>query len=425
MICKICGSQIPDDAKKCEVCGADIETELNQNEFEDTQMTDDFDLDKEREFVAEEIFDENEKKRREQMEKMMEDKKQQLSEIERRRNQKRKKQRRNKIVLITIICALAVSAVGIGTYSILRNMDSGDETTVKATPVAAATPVPTPVEIVTPAPSPEMLMPTAIPQTSPAPSGQSWTATGNGTSSGNTTTSGNKSTSTSSSGSSSTSKKGTSSSSNANTGSSSGNKATSSSSASKPSTGSSSTGSNASSANSNVTNSGISTSNISSKLAKGGEVIYNTGTGKYLMTFTVDSTRYYANVSAGSTTAQIKNKYYTITAAPTQETYNGNTVYEINDMTRYDSSDYVIKDSGTRLLTNDDIKGLSKYSLALARNEIYARHGRKFQTPEYNDYFSGKSWYHINPNYNYSDDNSNLNSIEIANVKLILAAERK
>ena len=76
------------------------------------------------------------------------------------------------------------------------------------------------------------------------------------------------------------------------------------------------------------------------------------------------------------------------------------------------------------LLTNDDIKGMSKHDLALARNEIYARHGRKFQTEEYSKYFSGKSWYSINPNYNYSDDDSNLNSIEVKNVQFILNAER-
>ena len=76
------------------------------------------------------------------------------------------------------------------------------------------------------------------------------------------------------------------------------------------------------------------------------------------------------------------------------------------------------------LLTNDDIKGMSKHDLALARNEIYARHGRKFQTEEYSKYFSGKSWYSINPSYNYSDDDSNLNSIEVKNVQFILNAER-
>ena len=151
--------------------------------------------------------------------------------------------------------------------------------------------------------------------------------------------------------------------------------------------------------------------------------IPDSNAGKHLMTFVTNNVKYYATVSAGSTTEQINGKPYTITAVPTSETYNGNTVYEITSITNY-AGDYILANSGTKLLTNDDIKGMSKHDLALARNEIYARHGRKFQTEEYSKYFSGKSWYSINPNYNYSDDDSNLNSIEVKNVQFILNAER-
>lgn len=142
------------------------------------------------------------------------------------------------------------------------------------------------------------------------------------------------------------------------------------------------------------------------------------------MTFTSGDTKYYAHVNPGATTAQVAGKVYTMTAVPTNETYNGNTVYEITSMTKYDGTDYIIPDSGTRLLTSADIAGLSKSDLALARNEIYARHGRAFSTEIYKEYFSSKSWYKINPNYNYDDDNANLNSIEIQNVDFILKAEQ-
>lgn len=143
------------------------------------------------------------------------------------------------------------------------------------------------------------------------------------------------------------------------------------------------------------------------------------------MTFITGGVKYYAHVSEGSTTEQIKGKAYTVTAQPTNETYNGNTVYEITNLTKYDGADYIIPDSGTRLLTESDLAGMSKYDLALARNEIYARHGRKFQTEEYSAYFNSKSWYSLNPNYDYSDDGANLNDIEAKNVSLILKAERK
>lgn len=141
------------------------------------------------------------------------------------------------------------------------------------------------------------------------------------------------------------------------------------------------------------------------------------------MTFTVGNTLYYANVSSGSTTEQIKDKDITITAHPTGDKYNGNTVYEITGMTYYDAKDYIIPQSGTKLLTKEDIKNLSKEQLALARNEIYARHGRKFQMAEFRDYFSQKTWYKENPNYNYNNESSNLNEIEAKNVVFLLSAE--
>jgi hypothetical protein len=141
------------------------------------------------------------------------------------------------------------------------------------------------------------------------------------------------------------------------------------------------------------------------------------------MTFTVGNTLYYANVSAGSTTEQIKDKDITITAYPTSASYNGNTVYEITGMTYYDSNDYIIPQSGTKILTKDDIKDLTKDQLALARNEIYARHGRTFQMAEFKDYFTKKSWYSENPNYDYDNESSNLNEIEAKNVVFLLSAE--
>lgn len=431
MLCKVCGAQIPDDAKECEFCGAKTngdntnDEEIFEGVSDETKIIDSEEIKQlaeentaadERD-ESEEIFDDNERRRREQMKKMMEDKRLQLSEIERRRNEKRQKQKRNRILLIGLICALAVAAAGIGVYYVAQNV--GTPATVDETPmptISATMPV-MPSASPTVAPSPELSM-TAAPAEANASStnnsnNQSWTATGNGgSSSGKTNTASSGSSSSSSN--KTTSGGGSSASSGKNT-------------ASGTSSGSAASGGNTASNGSSptaISNSGTSTNKISSQLATGGEVIYNTGTGRYLMTFVTGNTRYYANVSAGSTTEQIKNKPYTITAEPTSETYNGNTVYEITTFTKYDGN-YLLPNSGTKLLTNNDIKGMSKYDLALARNEIYARHGRKFQTAEYNTYFSGKSWYSINPNYNYSDDNSNLNEIEAKNVQFLLNAERK
>ncbi len=435
MLCKVCGAQIPDDAKECEFCGAktdasNIDEELTEGVGDETKVINSEEINRvvegetdyttdaaEENDDSDEIFDDNERRRREQMKKMMEDKKQQLSEIERRRNEKRQRQKRNKILLIGLICALAVAAAGIGVYYVAQNV--GTPAVIDETPMPTLSATAAVIPSASPAASltPELSMTTSPRGEAASSSGntnnQSWTATGNGgSSSGKTNTASSGSSASSSN--KTTSSGGTSASSGTNT-------------ASGTSSGSAASGGNTASNGSSstaISNSGASSNKISSQIATGGEVIYNTGTGRYLMTFVVGNTRYYANVSAGSTTEQVHNKPYTVTAEPTSETYNGNTVYEITTLTKYEG-DYLLPNSGIKLLTDSDIKGMSKYDLALARNEIYARHGRKFQTAEYHNYFSSKSWYSINPNYNYSDDNSNLNEIEAKNVQFLLNAERK
>ena len=89
-----------------------------------------------------------------------------------------------------------------------------------------------------------------------------------------------------------------------------------------------------------------------------------------------------------------------------------------------DSADYLLPDSATRYLSEADLSGLTHEQLCLARNEIYARHGRIFKTPQIAAYFNSKSWYHgtISPD---KFDSSVLNAYEWANVKLIQGVENK
>ncbi len=48
---------------------------------------------------------------------------------------------------------------------------------------------------------------------------------------------------------------------------------------------------------------------------------------------------------------------------------------------------------GTRLLTVADVRGLTPEDARRLRNEIYARHGRRFQDPELQRYFASFGWY--------------------------------
>lgn len=77
--------------------------------------------------------------------------------------------------------------------------------------------------------------------------------------------------------------------------------------------------------------------------------------------------------------------------------------------------DYIISDSANKTLTDSDLAGLSSKDLSIARNEIYARHGRSFQTQGLQEYFDSKSWY--SKNASYSDDM--LSTVEKTNAEFI------
>lgn len=75
--------------------------------------------------------------------------------------------------------------------------------------------------------------------------------------------------------------------------------------------------------------------------------------------------------------------------------------------------DFIFPDSDRRLLTGDDLKGLSKDELRIARNEIFARRGRYFSAADLTAYFSRFAWYMPN------SWNPPLNSAEQANIALL------
>ncbi len=61
--------------------------------------------------------------------------------------------------------------------------------------------------------------------------------------------------------------------------------------------------------------------------------------------------------------------------------------------TEKSGEDYIIPDSDSRYLTDADIEGLSLKEINYAKNEIYARRGRRFDSQELQNYFNSKSWY--------------------------------
>lgn len=89
--------------------------------------------------------------------------------------------------------------------------------------------------------------------------------------------------------------------------------------------------------------------------------------------------------------------------------------------------DYILPECDMRKYTLDELSILSDAELRLARNEIYARHGRMFTADDLKSYFSLKTWY--TPIYSASEfdamGDSMLNEFEIANRNLIGSLEKK
>ncbi len=79
---------------------------------------------------------------------------------------------------------------------------------------------------------------------------------------------------------------------------------------------------------------------------------------------------------------------------------------------------FIFADSDRRLLTAEEVEALDKGQLAFARNEIYARRGRKFVRAEFHDYFSRFSWY--KPQFGEVE----LTFVEQKNVDLIRKYEK-
>ena len=98
---------------------------------------------------------------------------------------------------------------------------------------------------------------------------------------------------------------------------------------------------------------------------------------------------------------------------------NGWNGYEVNVLADTESSEYILPDSDTDYITEDELNDLDDEELRYATNEIYARHGYIFEDKELNKYFMDKSWYEPTILANDFDESKVFNNIERANIKFI------
>jgi len=97
--------------------------------------------------------------------------------------------------------------------------------------------------------------------------------------------------------------------------------------------------------------------------------------------------------------------------------------YENRYMEFYSSTrDYIVPNSSYRTVSDSELANLKQFECAIARNEIFARHGYAFADEELLDYFLMHDWY--NPGGKIGDSSKiDLSSTEKENVEILGAAE--
>lgn len=91
------------------------------------------------------------------------------------------------------------------------------------------------------------------------------------------------------------------------------------------------------------------------------------------------------------------------------------------------AGDFVIADSSSRYITEEELAALSETELMIARNEIYARHGRMFNNQDLNAYFNTKPWYQPTVSgEEFTEEYASgvFNEIEITNISTIVNYEK-
>ena len=76
------------------------------------------------------------------------------------------------------------------------------------------------------------------------------------------------------------------------------------------------------------------------------------------------------------------------------------------------------------MLDKSELAGLSAEQCRIARNEIYAKHGRMFDDAGLQNYFNSCSWYHGTIQADRFSDTM-LSDIEIQNRNLIVSYEKE
>lgn len=128
--------------------------------------------------------------------------------------------------------------------------------------------------------------------------------------------------------------------------------------------------------------------------------------------------------SPAPTSVPTAEPYYDDSPTPEPEADREEDDWEETDEEEESVTDgeYIFPDSDSEYLSKSDLAGMSKSEINLAKNELYARHGRKFKTKELQDYFNSKSWYvgrYSPKEWDKKGDSYFFNEYEIKNRNLL------
>ncbi len=145
------------------------------------------------------------------------------------------------------------------------------------------------------------------------------------------------------------------------------------------------------------------------------------GLGAQLVAFTDDGMLYYAaqplDVACGSEDEKILGEYVRMC----NEAALFPAFLEVSGAHCH-AEEYILPTSSIHPLNVDELAGLSDNELMLARNEIYARHGRQFENEYLQWYFDRCTWYEGTvPAAGFDEDM--LTQVERDNLSLLTAAE--
>ena len=127
-----------------------------------------------------------------------------------------------------------------------------------------------------------------------------------------------------------------------------------------------------------------------------------------------------ATEEAAQTTVETSTEATEALSETTTETTEATT----EATTEEQKNEYILKNSSSEYISEADIKGFTKEQCRIARNEIYARHGRLFDDESLQEYFNSCSWYsgYISPS-DFSENS--LNAYEKANLQTIIEYEKE